>query len=309
MKTKYFLAMVLLVYHVHVCAQEFDNMESYTLGEAICENSWSSWNSPCDAGIIATDEQARSGTQSGMVPGDETTNAIFNLGNKIFGVWYLDFWMYVPSNKEATFNIQGVVPVGPGENLVGDLRFNPDLGSPGEGYIEDTALGQVDFTFPHDQWFRVYMGFDISGGISVATWFLYMNGVEVIPPGTDFKDEAGTTPTSLGGINFRSDSVDHLYYVDDICNPDFSGTCSLGVDELQTSLFTLSPNPVSETLYLSSERTQWETATIYSPSGSIVKQVVASEASSIDVRSLAPSIYFVEITSDYGKEVLRFLKE
>ncbi|GAB5400951.1 MAG: hypothetical protein Aureis2KO_25360 [Aureisphaera sp.] len=302
--------MVLFACHAQIYAQFSEDMEDYTDGDPICINWWTDWEGDCSAPIISSSTQVYAGDLSGVVPGDGTTHAVLDLGNKIFGEWYLEFRMYVPSNKEVTFSMQGTVPIdGSGESVVGDFRFNPDLGTPGQGYIEDTALGQVGFAFPHDQWFRVYMGFDITTGISLSTWFLEIDGTEVIPPGTQFENGAGTDPTSLGGINFRSTSLDHLYYVDNICYVDQGNSCSLDTEDFQVSLFTLSPNPVTETLYIQSERSPWQTATIYSLSGSKVVQTTSLQSPTIDVSALASGLYFVEITTDYGQEVHRFVKE
>ena len=75
--------------------------------------------------------------------------------------------------------------------------------TPGGGSIDDSAIGAVDFTYPEGQWFPVVMNFDISQGIA-ATWQFNINGVDVLPAGTPFTNADGTTPTSLGGINFYS---------------------------------------------------------------------------------------------------------
>ena len=69
---------------------------------------------------MSSDAQARSGAKSGYIPGDGTTDAVLDLGNKIFGEWGLEFWMLVPNDKEGYFNLQGTVPIGSGEWVVGN---------------------------------------------------------------------------------------------------------------------------------------------------------------------------------------------
>ena len=66
-------------------------------------------------------------------------------------------------------NLQGAVPIGTGEWIVGNIFFNQDLLTPGMGQIDNTALGAVDFNFPQGQWFKVIMNWDISAGIGLAT--------------------------------------------------------------------------------------------------------------------------------------------
>ncbi len=305
----YFLAMVLLMYPLYSYAQFFDGMEEYPLGVTVCANRWTTMDDLCEFGIMTTDFVAYSGTQSGMVPGNGLTSAGYDLGDIIFGEWFFDFWMYVPSNKEATFSIQNSVPVFEDQSIVGNFVFNPGLATPGEGYIEDTALGQVPFTFPHDQWFRIVMGFDITAGIALAVWYMELDGIIVVPWGTAFTNEAGDLAVALGGMNFVSLNTDHLFFVDDLCLSQVDFPCTLRTQDFKRSLFTLSPNPVSERLYLSSDHAQWETVTVYSLSGSIVQQVTAATTSSIDVQALTPGIYFVEITSAYGTEVHRVVRE
>ena len=166
---------------------------------------------------MSSDAQARSGTKSGYIPDDGTTDAVLDLGNKIFGEWGLEFWLLIPDNKEGYFNLQGTVPIGSGEWAVGNIFFNQDLLTPGEGSVDDSALGLVTFTYPQGEWFRVIMNWDISAGISAATWQFNVAGVDVLPAGTAYTNSAGTSPTSVGGINFYSISTNNELYIDDIC--------------------------------------------------------------------------------------------
>lgn len=70
----------------------------------------------------------------------------------------------------------------------------------------------------------------------------------------------------------------------------------------------LSPNPVSEQLVITSENLQIETITIYEVSGKIVKQFNTVEGS-IDVSSLSEGVYFIEINSEEGKHIKKFIKD
>ena len=193
-----------------------DDMESYTSGQRVYENWWVSWCGDESCAGFASDNFAFSGTTS-FYTGPNGTDPVLDLGNKTSGIWRYNMRMYIPTGKEAYMNLQGQVPIAGGQWIVGNIFFNQGLGSPGVGLIDNSALGAVNFLFPHDQWFEWDMTVDISNGISLATWGLYVDGVEVIPPGTAFTDSAGTVPTSLGGINFYSLSADNELYIDDIC--------------------------------------------------------------------------------------------
>jgi len=147
----------------------------------------------------------------------DTTDAVLDLGNKIFGQWGLEFWMYIPAGKTAYYNLQGTVPIGSGEWIVGNIFFNQDGANPGGGSIDDSALGAVEFTYPEGQWFPVVMNFDISLGIAAATWQFNINGNDVLPAGTPFTNSNGDTASSLGGIDFFSIDTNNELYIDDLC--------------------------------------------------------------------------------------------
>ena len=219
MKKNYFLLAIFSLIMVSMTAQTGfeDDMESYSTGEPIFVDWWTDWG--CGGGvgcaIMSSDAQAYSGEKSGLIPGDATTDAVLDLGNKIFGEWSLSFWMLVPENKEGYFNLQGTVPIGSGEWAVGNIFFNQDLLTPGEGSIDDSALGLVPFTYPQGEWFNVKMNWDVNSGISAATWEFVVDGNVVLPAGTAYTNSAGTSPTSVGGFDFYSISTNHEAYYDD----------------------------------------------------------------------------------------------
>ena len=74
-----------------------DNFESYTEGERIYTTDegghWADWASGGATALLSSSVYARSGTKSGYIPDDGTTDAVLDLGNKIFGEWGLEFWM------------------------------------------------------------------------------------------------------------------------------------------------------------------------------------------------------------------------
>lgn len=212
MKKKYCLAAVVFLLTLQSFAQFIDDLE-YPPGSTIgdwwyCDGTPQCFDFPEAMG------NAHSGDYFGIIQNGLLNGLILDLGNKIFEDWYLNFYMYVPSNKEAYLNIQGQVPVQGGEWVVGNFFFNQDLAQPGVGLIDDCVGAPVNFNFPHDQWFEVNMGFDISSGIATATWFLEINETTVIPNGTPFTNQSGTVPTSLGGIDFYPLSADTEFYID-----------------------------------------------------------------------------------------------
>ena len=272
-------------------AQFTDDMESYTPGTQVFENHWNSWSgTAADAGF-ASDVQAQSGNVSYFTGDDPTAiDPVLDLGNKIFGTWYLDFSVYIPSGKEGYFNLQGEVPIGAGQWVVGNIFFNEALGAPGEGSIDNSALGAVTFSFPHDEWFDISMAWDINSGISLATWSMDVAGTNVIPAGTAFTDSAGTTANSLGGVNFYAITTDCEMYLDDMTYAD-----NLATNDFAAKGFTAFPNPVNNVLNIQAKEAISNVA-IYNVLGQeVYAATVDALSSTIDMSQMASGAYFVKV--------------
>ncbi|MDC8004419.1 T9SS type A sorting domain-containing protein [Aureisphaera galaxeae] len=318
MRKNYLLLLLTAFFAFNMSAQIdpfFDNLEGETDGADVCSTPgpnewWIDWFSDCSTAGQASSAQAYSGSLSFYVrPSDpgagDVIDPVLDLGNKIFGTWYLSFWYYVPSNREAYFNIQGVTPIAGGEWVVGNIPFNGDLLTPGEGQIDNSALGAVTFTFPHDQWFRIYMGWDISGGISTATWFMYVDGNEVIPPGTAFTDSGGTVPTSLGGLNFFSVGPNNEYYIDDV---EFCDFCTGGISDLETIGVSMHPNPVKDRLNVQA-REAISNVTVYNLLGQQVYTAnIDALTTTIDMSQMTTGTYFVQVEVNGRTAVDKIIK-
>ena len=213
MKTKLLFTMLFCIAFTSINAQFSDNMESYVDGQPIYQDHWEDWGCGGSCAITSSSVQAQEGSLSGYV-NNSSTDGVLNLGNQTTGEWGLSFWMYVPSGSEGYFNLQGQVPIASGEWLVGNVYFNQDNANPGVGHIDDSALGDVSFSFPHDQWFRIVMNFDLTSGISASTWQFNIDGVDAIPFGTPFTTLGGVYPSALGGIDYFSVTTDTSYWID-----------------------------------------------------------------------------------------------
>ncbi len=296
MKKNYLLVALFLFAVTGVFAQteDFnDDMESYTVGTIVENDWWLVWNS-ATVGIESSDEQAASGSKSGKVGDDPTTiDPVLNLYNKIFGVWYTNFMMYIPVDKEGYWNLQGQTPIGSGEWIVGNIFMNQDLAAPGVGLIDNCVGAPVNFTFPHGEWFEIEMIVDISAGISAATWELNVAGNNVIPAGTAFTDNSGTIPTSLGGINFYAISTNNTYYIDDARHADFPA--DLSTADFASKGFSATPNPVVNVLNLQANENITSVA-IYNVLGQQVYAAnVDAMTSTVDMSQMASGAYFVKV--------------
>lgn len=307
MKKNYFLVALFMFALTGVFAQDIDDdMESYAVGTVVEQDWWTVWNS-ATVGILSTDAQANSGSKSGLVGNDPTTiDPVLDLGNKIFDIWYTDYMMYVPSNKEAYMNLQGEVPIGSGEWIIGNIFLNQDLAAPGTGLIDNCVGAPVNFAFPHDQWFQVSYVFDISAGISAATWSMHVDGVEVIPAGTAFTDNAGTVPTSLGGVNFYAISTDNEYYIDDVWHHTEPQT--LGTADFASKGFTATPNPVVNVLNLQANETISSVAIFNVLGQQVYAANVDALSSSVDMSQMASGAYFVKVNINGTEGTVKVIK-
>ena len=129
--------------------------------------------------------------------------------------------MYIAAGDRGYWNVQGTIPIGSGEWVMGNMFFNDGAENvgPGNGYF-DMGPGtdpefHKQFTYPEDTWFKVVMNVDISLGIGASTVQYFIDGTEVVAADTPFTEwESGVYPTSLGGIDFWSNSPENHLYVD-----------------------------------------------------------------------------------------------
>ncbi|MAL60007.1 MAG: hypothetical protein CMC14_08175 [Flavobacteriaceae bacterium] len=303
MKKNYVLGIVLF-FSIQLSFSQFTDDMEWDAGD--CPSHWTTFTGPGDCPIVVSG--GHTGNQSAYIDGNGVTDNLLDLGSKIFGEWRLQFWMFIPVGKEGYFNIQGEVPVTTGEFVVGNIYFNQDASSPGQGIIDDSALGDVTFNFPHDQWFRITMNFDLTSGMANATWHLWIDDIEVIPIGTSFTNEAGDIPTSLGGLDFFSVSANTEFYFDDFCYYEpfpVSGCFIAGIDEFGNNSFQMFPNPTQNKLFVESVE-EISKINVYSQLGQLV--IDKEFTNEIDVSSLANGLYFVEVETSFGNGIQKFIK-
>ena len=111
------------------------------------------------------------------------------------------------------------------------------------------------------------------------------------------------------------------YYVEDGTNgeqlfslqtPFFSGmnfgNIELGVEDLNKFSISINPNPVSETLFVTSEGRPIQSISVYSITGERVLSEIAT-TNQIDVSGLKAGLYFAEIATSEGKSMQKFIKK
>jgi hypothetical protein len=88
----------------------------------------------------------------------------------------------------------------------------------------------------------------------------------------------------------------------------FQDSKILGIDDKALSQVRLYPNPTSGVLFIDSELDVLKQLVVYDGSGRSVLSITP-EANSLDVSQLATGLYFLEISTENGRAVKRFIKE
>jgi hypothetical protein len=305
MKKNYFLLALLSFVMLTMNAQFVDDMEAYSDGDPIYTvdegGHWTDWGCGGTCALLSSSVHARSGDLSGYVSDDNAMDAVLDLGDKIFGNWGLEFWMYVPAGKEAYLNLQGTVPITGGTFPTGNWYFNEASLDPGNGYMDFSTANpdyQAAFTYPEDQWFRIVLNFDISTGISTSTFEMYIDGNEVVSAGTPFAswndadqvwDYSDTI--SLGGIDLYSISTNNQYWVDDFNYVE--GSIVLGNEDFSTKGFRSAMN--NGTLTLKAQE-NINSVAVYNMLGQQVYNAnVNAMQSTVDMSNLSNGTYIVKV--------------
>jgi len=294
MKNFYTFSIVALAFSFNLNAQLIfeDDFESYDLGVRIgCQNP-TVWDCVFTSlGIMVVDDFAASGVQSGNIPPDGVTDAILLLGNRTFGIYNLRFYVYVPSGATGYWNIQ--------QEEIPGVQWN------GQWYVDATGAGgsagviTYDITgatipYPNDKWFEIFYEIDLDF-VEISMWV----------DGALFLEAEPYVGTWLGALNFYSIDGNTDFFIDDIY---YIGN-TFAVDDFSADVFSVYPNPVSNTLFISSENTLIKSLSVYSVLGEKVIKVNTNEFNSLDVSSLSEGLYFLKITTSEGKSIQKFIKK
>ncbi len=107
-----------------------------------------------------------------------------------------------------------------------------------------------------------------------------------------------------------SDGLQHMLYTN---NPfglvlEFIAGDPLSIAENNSENLKLHPNPVLDQLFISSQKSSIKTMAVFSTSGQKIFEIDGN-SNSIDVSSLSKGMYFLEINSEEGKSVQKFIKK
>lgn len=311
MKKIYILALSLCAFSFSSNAQQelADDFESYTLGpisaQATHWRNWSGVDGGADDGDVVDDE-ALSGAQSLLIPGDVLTDLILLVPSApISGVYTIRYNAYIPSGKSGYFNMQAALtPEGTAWTqalMGGNVYFNCDGTTPGQGGVTgviDCSAYDQQFTYPEDQWFTVDCVYDIDA----QAWDMYIDGVQFIfaQPfafGTQVFIE-------LAGMDFYSASANNEMYIDDVVL--FNGI--IGTEDFSAEKFSVYPNPVENMLNIKSVNVV-DNVTVYDILGKVVLQENPGTISpAINMSHLPSGSYLVNVTIGNTSKTVKVLK-
>jgi len=192
-----------------------DDFESYVVGDYISEQNpdfWATWsgNPGGDEDGIISDAQAYAGSNSLLIeqaPG--ATDVILKLGDKVSGSYQVNWYMYVPSGGNAYYNFQKTEI--PGSEWACDMFFYDD--GTGEFQIDQVVL--TTFNFAPDTWLFLDHIIDLDKDSAM----FYINGTLIY----EWQWSNGGL-LQLGGVDFYNIDATYIYYMDDLCFMQTSGS-------------------------------------------------------------------------------------
>lgn len=303
MKKIYLLALAAFALSFTVNAQILDeDMEFYDLGEMGAQNPtvWTSWTNDGGVtldGMVVVDTEANGGDQSILGLGNEARDPVLLLGDLTSGDYTLEWWFLIPNGQEGYLNVQGEVPpVGTAFTGVfnsSNIYFNEAGGAP--GVVEDQTTGETG-TFPHDEWFKVSMYFDLDA----LTYVMTVDGTDVNAVPVPFQADA-----TLGGINYFPGCACSEMYIDDLMFVE--GTIT-STDDFSADKFSVYPNPVQDVLNIRST-TSVDAIAIYDVLGKLVLETTPDAISpSVDMSALTSGAYLVKVTINGASKTVKVIK-
>jgi hypothetical protein len=188
-----------------------DDIEAYTLGDATGQaDHWGEWPGATVGGIV-TDERAQSGTKSIKIDGNEAgQDALLLLGDQTSGHFIIRFHMYIPTGNNAYFNLQHLMPTASQGYWGFDMFFDNN----GVGTL-DLFSEEVNFAYPFDRWFLVYIFADIDSDqarvivndFTVEYWS-FSDGIT--------NGGAPFPSNGLSAINFYPIDDSHVFFIDNV---------------------------------------------------------------------------------------------
>ena len=218
-KHKFLLIILTVFFTSELLTAQFieyeDDFESYTTGGYIAVQNpewWTTWSGSVGGGedAIITEDIALSGSKSVLI--DETggaTDLLWLLGDIVSGVYYVNFYMYVPVGYCAYYNFQHMES--PGVEWAFEMYFHTD------GSCKFLIAGETleDYTYTHDTWIYFQHIIYLDGDHAE----LYIDGVFYKDWQWSLQAQGAPGANQLGAVDFYAggEGTDaSKYYLDDV---------------------------------------------------------------------------------------------
>ncbi|MDR2009860.1 MAG: T9SS type A sorting domain-containing protein [Bacteroidales bacterium] len=204
-----------LVLTYNTNAQEFisDDFESYTIGQGVAAQSsdWNTWSGAAGGSEdpVISDAYANGGTKSLKISG--TNDAVIKLNDRSEGRYFVEFYMFVPSGRQAYFNLLQKFTVSGVGTIWGTQLYIKN----GTVTIDGAGSAAASTTYTQTEWIKFQLVVDLD-----SDWIeVYVNDqrFHAYQWSKGCFDE-GTSINRLDAVNFYAwdEGGTPEYYIDDI---------------------------------------------------------------------------------------------
>ncbi|PHR14761.1 MAG: hypothetical protein COA40_00850 [Aequorivita sp.] len=301
MKKMYFLFVIALSFGAAVEAQTllWTDAMNYPLGP-VHEGRWTSWsgNPGAEDLIMVNDGPPQMDSQVGYI-GNPGQDAILQLDNQTSGGFIVTWFMHIPEDKTAYFNIQeDENPMGTGAWAV-SVYFNEDGNTPGLGKIYDDNQNLLS-TFNYGTGGVLFFRFDVNLNNDTIKFYQGDGSGDIAYEGPMYSNGG-----NLGAINFYRVNENTEFYLDTFQ----FWAVTLGTEEFASDVFKYSPNPVKDILNFNTQHVV-DSIEIYDIMGRLViSEKVLAISPSIDTSNLIAGTYIAKVIIGDTSKTLRIIKK
>lgn len=283
--------------------EDFDTHSAGDLVAATLGLPWTTWVNTPDPTYDTplSNEYSASGHLS-MKLSSATTNGgptdmVLKLGNKISGIYNIQWNMYIPAGFGGYFNLQHMEVIGTGSWIMETTLRASGAIEVSQNMTFPTA------TYPHDEWFEVQVTVDLNtqqgyltvAGEPVSSWSMNMNAL------------GGAGINQLGAVNFYAAAGGDLctYYVDDVL---FEEIFTTGIPQPVTERPSIHPNPFSHGFQV--EGHHGRPMILFDATGRTISEMRPASIGTVgvDTSALPSGLYFLRLGEANG-EVHKLVKQ
>ncbi|MBN2663154.1 MAG: T9SS type A sorting domain-containing protein [Bacteroidales bacterium] len=212
-----FLIAAFLISNVAVAQDTLfqDNFENGVVDEFVAETDttgfWTTWSNNPGSNEDAVFSDAQNHTVGGSLSAHTigvTTDLVLNFGNKISGIYAVEFFYYMPANKGGYFNIQHT------ENMGEEWAFECYFGNNGTGRL-DADGSQISFNHANENWVKIYFIADLDDDSA----FLYIDDALIHDWIFSHQSDGTAGIKQLGAADFYAGALTGQspeFYIDDV---------------------------------------------------------------------------------------------